>query len=88
MKHASLVSVSDNNQLEKTIEVELFNEDRVLLVEKEYIPEELDEFNAEAPKWIVQCKGSQCFLAESDSGEDADGCAGAPSAGRRLYRRD
>ena len=40
-------------------------------MEADYTEEELEQFNAEKDKWIVRCSGSQQFLADSDSGEDA-----------------
>ncbi len=43
------------------------------LFEEKYTPEELELFRAEAAKWKVCRRGSRYFLADSDSGEDADG---------------
>ena len=73
MKHAEIYTVTDSNYPEKYIEIEMSEDRKICLVEKKYTREELDQFKAEAPKWIVRRMGSHCFLADSDSGEDADG---------------
>lgn len=73
MKHANIITVSDKNRSEKYIEVKLTGKRKAYLIESVYSQKELDEFHSEEPKWIVQCKGSHCFLADSDGGEDADG---------------
>ena len=72
MKHAVIVKgVRDDEVFE---EYELNEKDRIILIEKEYDQSELEEFEKEAFKWIVECKGSRYFMAGSDSGEDATGC--------------
>ena len=73
MKHAEVYAVNGNDHPEKYAEAEYADGRRICLTEKDYTPEELDKFHAEGSKWIVRCMGSHCFLADSDSGEDATG---------------
>ena len=73
MKHVVIVSRPDAEGFGKIIEAELSEGRKAYLAEAEYTQEELAQFDAEKMKWILQCRGSHCFLAESDSGEDADG---------------
>ena len=71
MKHA-VVTNPDNKEV-KTVEAKLTKDRSIYLAEAEYTDEELEQFENEKDKWIVRCAGSQCFLADSDSGEDATG---------------
>ncbi len=73
MNHANIITTPEKNSLEKYVEAELAEGQKVLLVESEYTPEELAEFDAEKAKWIIRRAGSRYFLADSDSGEDATG---------------
>ena len=70
MKHA-VISTLEGSGSEKIIEAREEDGKALYLTEKEYSEEELDLFHREAQKWIVECKGSRYFLADSDSGEDA-----------------
>lgn len=72
MNHAN-ITTTETNPLKKYVEAELAGGQKVLLVESEYTPEELAEFDAEKAKWIIRRAGSRYFLADSDSGEDATG---------------
>ena len=45
----------------------------IYLIEQEYTEAELDAFNVEKEKWIIQRSGVKNFLADHDSGEDATG---------------
>ena len=74
MKHAAIVQLSENVNLENCVKVELPDGKPVYLTEREYTGKELEAFREEAPKWIVRCQGSGQFTADSDSGEDAWGC--------------
>lgn len=71
MKHARIEIAPAEVGSEKSIEIELSDGSKAYLIEEEYTPEQLEQFESEAPKWIVRCKGSHFFLADSDSGEDA-----------------
>ena len=71
MKHA--VIINETEKTEKCVRAEKCPENTVWLAEAEYSPGELEQFNCERPKWILKCKGSQQFTADSDSGEDAYG---------------
>ena len=73
MKHAVIVKTAGGNAAEKFFETGSEGKRGPCLTEEEYTREELDAFEAEKPKWIVECRGTHCFLADSDSGEDADG---------------
>lgn len=70
MKHAVIID-ENNADLENCIKVS--NGSEICLKEAEYTEKELEEFNAEGKKWILRCSGSQSFLADRDSGEDAEG---------------
>lgn len=72
MNHAN-ITTTEKNPLTKYVEAELAGGQKVLLVESEYTPEELEAFDAEKEKWIIRRAGSRYFLADSDSGEDATG---------------
>ena len=72
MKHARIATAPVEDSTEKCSEIELPSGTKVCLVEEEYSPEQLEQFEVEAPKWIVERKGTRFFLAESDSGEDAE----------------
>ena len=71
MKHA--VIINETEKTEKCVRAEKCPDNTVWLAEAEYSPEELEQFNCERTKWILKCKGSQQFTADSDSGEDAYG---------------
>ena len=73
MKHANIIHLTGNEMPEKCAKVKLPDGRAVYLTESEYTEEELQVFNAEAPKWIVKCQGSGQFTADRDSGEDAWG---------------
>ena len=73
MKHAAIITEIENNLIEKHIEVEGADGKKIFLVEQEYTAAEMDLFNIEKGKWIIRCAGSMSFLADSDSGEDAEG---------------
>ena len=73
MKHAIIVPAGAEAPEGKYAEAELAEGRRVRLAEKEYTPEELEIFRAEAPKWLLRRSGVQQFTADSDSGEDARG---------------
>ncbi len=73
MKHANITNTPDKDPRKKYVEAELCAGEKVFLVESEYTPEELDGFEAEKSKWIIRRAGTRYFLADSDSGEDAEG---------------
>ncbi len=73
MKHAVIVSENEAGSFEKKVEIKLDGGTIISFAECEYDREELDAFNSEKDKWIVRCAGTQYFLADSDSGEDARG---------------
>ena len=73
MKHAVIISRPEEARGKKTVEFEQPNGEALILAEAEYSPGELARFEAEKRKWILRCSGSQTFLAEHDSGEDARG---------------
>lgn len=73
MKHAIIVPAGAAAPGETTVEAEPAEGRRILLAEREYTPEELDIFRAEAPKWLLRRSGEQQFTADHDSGEDAWG---------------
>ena len=73
MKHAELLNPADKNETDNSIEVELPDGNRIYLIEKEYTPEESEEFRMKTSEWIIQRSGSRYFMADSDSGEDAEG---------------
>ena len=73
MKHANIEDAPEGISLAKHVEAETADGKKIRMVERKYTKEETDEFESEKSKWIVECKGSRQFLAESDSGEDAYG---------------
>ena len=72
MKHAN-IAAAPADPTKKHIEAEAADGEKISLFESEYTKEELDAFEAEKPKWIVRRAGTRYFLADSDSGEDAEG---------------
>ena len=54
-------------------EAEKAEGEKVFLAEEKYSEGELEAFRKEASKWVLRCKGHRYFLADSDSGEDAEG---------------
>jgi len=72
MRHAVIVSDTENFS-GKLAEASLTDKRTISLAETEYSSEELETFDSERFKWILRCKGSRQFLADSDSGEDAVG---------------
>ncbi len=70
MKHAVIISGLRKDD-EKTVEAGLSEGRTVFLAQLEYTEEELGQFEREKMKWILRCRGSQQFLADSDAGEDA-----------------
>ena len=73
MKHAVIVAESEKDNFENSVKTEMPDGSVIYLAQVEYRPEELEQFNSERSKWILQCKGSGQFTADSDSGEDAYG---------------
>ena len=73
MKHAVISYTADSALDKKQVEFDLTDECKAYLTESEYTREELDIFRAEESKWKFCCSGSRYFLADSDSGEDAEG---------------
>ena len=73
MKHAEIIVESDKNNAQKDVEVKVADGKTVYLIEQEYTEAELDAFNVEKEKWIIQRSGVKNFLADHDSGEDATG---------------
>ena len=73
MKHATIINECEIHQNEKYVEAEGVDGKKIFLIEQEYTQAELDLFNAEKDKWIIRRAGTQYFLADSDSGEDARG---------------
>ena len=71
MKHVILVSKDDKDSA--CIRALTSEGSEVFLAQKEYTDEEMAAFTAEADKWLIRLKGTRCFLADSDSGEDATG---------------
>ena len=73
MKHAVLIPGPESGLSDKCVETEQADGSKSYLAETEYTQVELEAFEAEGPKWILECSGSQQFTAGSDSGEDAWG---------------
>ncbi|MBE6990341.1 MAG: hypothetical protein E7426_06320 [Ruminococcaceae bacterium] len=73
MKHAAITAAPGSDPFKKCVEAETADGQKVYLVEQEYSQAELDVFHAEKSKWIIRRAGTQYFLADSDSGEDARG---------------
>lgn len=73
MKHAVIITESEINQGEQYVEAGTADGKNVFLIEREYTDAEMDLFNTENEKWIIRRSGTQYFLADSDSGEDAEG---------------
>ena len=73
VKHAVIAASPGEESLEKHVEADVADGQKVYLVEREYTQEELDAFNAEKPNWILRRAGTRFFMADSDSGEDATG---------------
>lgn len=70
MKHAVMTERAGSA---KCAEADLTKEKTVFLEESEYTQEELESFQAQEHRWILRCRGTKYFLADSDSGEDAEG---------------
>ncbi len=75
MKHAVIVAkeYSENNNCLKG----LTSDGReIWLYEKEYDNQEQEAFQAQTEKWLMCRRGTRYFLADHDSGEDAEGSYG------------
>ena len=73
MKHATIINECEISQREKYVEAEGADGKKIFLIEQEYTDTESELFNTEVDKWIIRRSGTQYFLADSDSGEDAKG---------------
>lgn len=73
MKHAEITTQAGPADKTKIIEAGSGTGLTVFLSEKEYSQQELDLFNSISPSWILKRSGHKYFLADSDSGEDAEG---------------
>ena len=74
MNHA--IIYERNSECESTnsfIECNIDENNTVFLCESEYTIDEMKLFDNEKDKWILKHCGSQNFIADSDSGEDAYG---------------
>jgi len=73
MKHAAIVNECEIRNGEKYVEAESADGEKIFLIEREYTDTESELFDTERNKWIICRCGTQYFLADSDSGEDARG---------------
>ena len=73
MKHAAIIAEPGENREQKYVEAEAANGRKVFLVDQEYTDAELELFDREKEKWIIRRAGTEFFMADSDSGEDATG---------------
>lgn len=73
MKHAAITIYEEEYRDRNHLTVELAGGRKAILCECEYTPEELEAFRAKQAEWILRRAGTQQFLADSDSGEDATG---------------
>ncbi len=73
MIHANIIPSPGNGDLNQYVEAGTAAGQRVYLAQGQYTQDELKEFDAEKAKWIIRRSGTRYFLADSDSGEDAEG---------------
>lgn len=73
MKYAKILTDTETVDSENCAEVKMDDDTILRFAQSEYTLDMLEAFQKEADQWILQCKGSQNFLARSDSGEDAYG---------------
>ncbi len=76
MKHAVILSRTRPDDSAGYIEAVLSDGRTLYLAEKEYDADEFRAFEKAKEEWLISCSGSQTFLADSDSGEDAKGYYG------------
>lgn len=72
LKHAVIADGPEDRRYGKAVEAELSAGRKVWMADAGYTEEELEQFRSEEENWILRCKGSHFFLADSDSGEDAE----------------